>query len=69
MRNNMAIDTWFNVQRYDDYLQDWIPRSNDGSDWYSTLDSAKFFCNQYKLDGERVRIVKEEVVYDPNSST
>lgn len=65
----MTIDTLFSVQKYDDYLLDWVPRSPDGSDWYSTLDSAKFFCNQYKLDGERVRIVKEEIVYDPDRST
>lgn len=65
----MSINVFFNVQKYDDFLQDWVARSDDGSDWYSSFDSAKFFCNQYELNGERVRIVKEEVVYDPNRSS
>ena len=60
----MAIDTWFIVQKWLNY--DWVDRTADGSDWYTTLDDAKYFCDSYIKDGERCRIVKQEVVYDPD---
>jgi hypothetical protein len=41
----MAINTWFNVQKWVDH--DWVDRSPDGSDWYSTFDNAKYFCDSY----------------------
>ena len=61
----MAIHTWYNVQKWDERQCDWVERSADGSDWYSTLDNAKYFCNSYKAGGERVRVIREEVVYEP----
>lgn len=60
----MAIDTWFNVQKWVDH--DWVDRSPDGSDWYSTFDNAKYFCDSYNNNGEVCRVIREEVIYDPN---
>jgi len=62
----MAIRTWFSIQRFDANICDWVARCNDGSDWYSSFDTAIYFCDLYRKDKERVRIVKEEVVYDPD---
>ena len=60
------IDTWFNVQRWDERQCDWVPRCDDGSDWFTTLDNAKYFCDSYIKGGERCRVIREEVVYDPD---
>ncbi len=61
----MAIHTWYNVQKWDERRCDWVERRDDGSDWFTTLENAKYFCNSYKADGERVRVIREEVVYEP----
>jgi hypothetical protein len=61
----MSISTWYNVQKWDESQCDWVARCDDGSDWFSTLDNAKYFCNSYKAGGERVRVIREEVVYEP----
>ena len=44
---------------------EWEERDSDGSSYNSTLDNAKYFCNQYHREGEEVRVIKEEVVYEP----
>ena len=61
----MSIHTWYNVQKWKDDGFDWLDRSPDGSDWYTTFDNAKYYCDSYIKNGERCRVIKEEVVYDP----
>jgi len=63
----MAIDTWYVVQRFDRKTWEWEERDSDGSSYNSTLDNAKYFCDLYARDGEEVRVVREEVVYEPNA--
>jgi hypothetical protein len=45
---------------------EWVERSPDGCDHYSSLDHAKYFCDAYIKDGEECRVIREEVVYDPD---
>lgn len=61
----MAIGTWYVVQKFNRKTWEWEERDSDGSSYNSTLDNAKYFCNQYHKDGEEVRVIKEEVVYEP----
>jgi len=62
----MAIDTWFIVQKFNRKTWEWEERDDDGSSWNSTLSNAKCFCDRHIADGEECRVVKEEVVYDPD---
>jgi len=62
----MAIDTWFIVQKFNRKTWEWEERDDDGSSWNSTLSNAKYFCDRHIADGEECRVVKEEVVYDPD---
>ena len=65
----MAIDTWYVVQKFSRKTWEWEERDSDGSSYNSTLDNAKYFCDVYARDGEEVRVVKEEVVYEPKSQS
>ena len=65
----MAIDTWYIVQKFDRKTWEWEERDSDGSSYNSTLDNAKYFCDQYARDGEEVRVVREEVVYEPDAQS
>jgi hypothetical protein len=60
------IDTWYVVQRFNRKTWEWEERDSDGSSYNSTLDNAKYFCDAYIKDGEECRVIKEEVVYDPD---
>lgn len=60
------IGTNFIVQKFDRNVWEWIERSPDGCDHYSSLDHAKYFCDAYIKDGEECRVIREEVVYDPD---
>lgn len=60
------IDTWYVVQRFNRKTWEWEERDSDGSSYNSTLDNAKYFCDSYIKDGEECRVIKEEVVYDPD---
>jgi len=62
----MAMDTWFIVQKFNRKTWEWEERDDDGSSWNSTLSNAKYFCDRHIADGEECRVVKEEVVYDPD---
>ena len=59
------INTYFIVQKFDRDVWEWVERSPDGSDHHSTFDNAKYFCDSYINDGEEVRVIREEVVYEP----
>ena len=59
------ISTYFIVQKFDRDVWEWVERSPQGCDHYSSLDHAKFFCDAYIKDGEEVRVIREEVVYEP----
>lgn len=59
------IDTWYVVQRFNRKTWEWEERDSDGSSYNSTLDNAKYFCDSYINDGEEVRVIREEVVYEP----
>ena len=59
------IYEFYIVQKFDRNVWEWVERSPEGSDHFSTLDDAKFFCDHYAKDGEEVRVIKEEVVYEP----
>jgi len=60
------IDTWYVVQRFNRKTWEWEERDSDGSSYNSTLDNAKYFCDAYIKDGEECRVIREEVVYDPD---
>jgi hypothetical protein len=62
----MAIDTWYVVQKFNRKTWEWEERDSDGSSYNSTLDNAKYFCDAYIKDGEECRVIREEVVYDPD---
>jgi hypothetical protein len=62
----MAIDTWYVVQKFNRKTWEWEERDTDGSSYNSTLDNAKYFCDAYIKDGEECRVIREEVVYDPD---
>ena len=62
----MAIDTWYVVQRFNRKTWEWEERDDDGSSWNSTLSNAKYFCDRHIADGEECRVIREEVVYDPD---
>ena len=63
----MAMDTWFIVQKFNRKTWEWEERDDDGSSWNSTLSNAKYFCDRHIADGEECRVVKEEVVYEPDA--
>ena len=63
----MAMDTWFIVQKFNRKTWEWEERDDDGSSWNSTLSNAKYFCDTDIADGEECRVVKEEVVYEPDA--
>ena len=65
----MAINTWYIVQKFNRNTWEWEERDSDGSSWNSTFDSARYFCDDYAKDGEEVRVVKEEVVYEPDAQS
>lgn len=62
----MAIDAWYVIQKFNRNDWEWYERDSDGSSYNCTLENARYFCDQYAKDGEEVRVVKEEVVYDPD---
>lgn len=61
----MSINVWYVVQKFNKKTWEWEERDSDGSSYNSTLDNAKYFCDQHVKDGEEVRVIKEEVVYEP----
>jgi len=61
------IGTYFIVHKFDRDVWEWVERSPDGSDHFSTLDNAKYFCDAYIKDGEECRVIREEVVYEPDA--
>jgi hypothetical protein len=63
----MAIDTWYVVQKFNRKTWEWEERDSDGSSYNSTLDNAKYFCDSYIKDGEDCRVIREEVVYAPET--
>ena len=63
----MVIDTWFIVQKFNRKTWEWEERDDDGSSWNSTLSNEKYFCDRHIADGEECRVVKEEVVYEPDA--
>jgi len=63
----MAINTYYIVQKFDRTVWEWVERSPDGSDHHSTLDNAKYFCDSYIKSGEECRVIREEVVYEPDA--
>ena len=60
------IYEFYIVQKFNRGVWEWVERSPDGGDHYSSLDHAKFFCDAYIKDGEECRVIREEVVYDPD---
>lgn len=59
------INTYYIVQKFDRKLWEWVEYDVADSDHYSTLGNAIYFCDRYTEDGEEVRVIKEEVVYEP----
>ena len=57
---------YYIVQKFDRTVWEWEKRSPDGCDHYYSLDHAKCYCDIYIKDGEECRVIKEEVVYDPD---
>lgn len=60
------IYEFYIVQKFDRNVWEWVERSPDGCDHFSTLANAKYYCDSYIKDGEECRVIKEEVVYDPD---
>ena len=60
------IYEFYIVQKFDRNVWEWVERSPDCCDHFSTLNKAKYYCDSYIKDGEECRVIKEEVVYDPD---